>query len=454
MSSVPVKNDFNELDYSEFSKPGEFDLFGVTKEVFGDSLLLAIIETTTIGNESGVGTTQYISYKGRTYIENKIDKDYKAIIDRMKDSDLPGGPSAYFHWYRRDRYYYVIDENTAAPGSENGVKTLTNVIIPQKEKENSEQYIREYPKELTDPELKSFFSEYVRCLLQFDWFGELPNYFVLVKPLSVKDESTGLYIALGNLYLKIGTDRKIELPEYKKYVGLVQAAWFDKFGSKILREYSSKKISDVYKPKVAEAKTLATRLNRPMKPNEFRLNDFFYSAFDLGEHTELRKKHLLADRPPFEKFVNDLVENHKNKEQLVETIRGHLAIDGMLDATAEGLEKFIAIDAYAIKYFFVVLSKRRLALALLLVFNFKLNEAHEALLSGDRTDCGTEHSKFFNTALFIMQANTFEAIGPTIADGERDFLNGLIDKIRKTDPDFLCRLHAKPGELLASSAIS
>src|SRR5688500_4606153 len=102
MKPYTIHGDFHELEFranSSFEDLCE----NITKDAFDGSLLFALIETTTISNVSGVGTTQYISYKGDDYIKNTIHKDYEEIINVMKGYKR-GSPVKYYHWYKQSPY--------------------------------------------------------------------------------------------------------------------------------------------------------------------------------------------------------------------------------------------------------------------------------------------------------------------------------------------------------------
>lgn len=437
-----IHNDFNELDFSA-DAGSKNDLFDkLTKDIFEDTLLFAIIETTTISNASGVGTTQYIAYKSNKYIQETIHKEYFDIIRAMEETEC-GSLSQYYDWYRRSDFYYAIGTNEAIPAS-NEVKILNSKILDPDKKLNAEEYITDYEKKLSDEEIRFFFQQYTRCLLQKEWFRELPHYFILVKPISVIDE-TGLYTPLGNLYLKIGTSKKIELKEYKKYVSMLQAAWFNKFGAKVLKEYSSKKISDEYKPRPGGSLTIANKLVRPLFKNNgsnITLNDFFYYTFDTNRYSNLRNSHLYQSNHP---LIRDLIIYKGNKNKIKNIIKDTYDDKNdplnVLNKTYSGLKK---VDEDSIKYFLLLLSKRRLALALLLIFDFTLEETHEAMAFGERIrkkdSKPKDHTDFLLNNLFITQSNAIEQNTDLLAKKEIQFLIEIANEIKKTTPTFHCKL--------------
>ncbi|MCZ2281879.1 MAG: hypothetical protein LC120_02020 [Bacteroidales bacterium] len=443
MSTFEIYNDFNELNFSDDSSLK--DLFDqITKEVFGNNLQFAIIETTTIGNTSGVGTTQYIAYKGDKYIQSTIHKEYFDIIKVIKDTEF-GSPSKYYDWYKRSEYYYAIGSNETNTKTSTSQTLNSKILEPHKKDWSAEQYITDYETKLTDDGIKQFFKQYVECLLKKDWFKELPHYFVLVKPISIKDE-TGLYIPLGNFYLKIGTTEKVDLKEYKKYVSHLQAAWFNKFGAKILKEYSDKKISDWYKPKTHLSKPLQNKLSKKLFKNggnEITLNDFFYYAFDLDGYASLKDTHLFYSK---HSFIQELIKIYNDKEKIKKKIKDTYDDKtdplNILNKTVTGLKK---IDEDSIKYFLLLLSKRRLALALLLVFGFTLEEAHTALAFGEKKTTKTtasvkDHTDFLLNNLFITQSNPVTNIIQLLADREELFLKNIVTEIKKENSSFTCKI--------------
>lgn len=447
MTLYTIHDDFDEFDFPENSDLG--DLFeNITTTTFGRGLVFAIIETTTISNVAGVGTTHIIAYKNRQYIEETIHPQYLAVIDEIAKNPPIGSPSKYFNWYQRSKYYYAYGENESDVTIEHSTLTPNTMTLEKHDKKKSaEKYILEYPRKLTKTELDKFFEKYVKSLLANDWFREAPYYFVLVKPISVKHDG-GSYIALGNLYLKVGTKTKIDLEEYKKYVSLIQAAWFKKFGAKILEEHSRKKVSDEYKPKAVLSKALANRLEKPVGWNgekHMSLNDFFYNAFDSGAFCHLKDEYLMSISHP---LIAQLVKFPKNKEEIILAIEGRYDDKNhplnILNKTAYKSRALKTLDENSIKYFFLLLSKRRLALALLLIFDFTLEEVHKVLKFGERQTKASysvkDHTDYLNNSLFIMHTKPITHIIPVLADRDRRFLEDIVKQIKNNFQDFTCKL--------------
>lgn len=439
MSDFTIHNDFNELEFL-FDSESTDVLGDITKNRFKDNLLFAIIETVTISTVKGVGTTQYLSYKKVDFIKKTIHKDYLQIIDEIKGTAF-GSPAQYYDWYKRDKFYYAVGENKNAKPT---IGTILNgAIIKPEEKPESKEYIIEYDRVLSDKEIRQFFTDYTNCLLAKDWFKELPHYFILVKPISIKDKETNLYIPLGNLYLKIGTKQKVELTTYKKYVNHLKSVWFNKFGDKILKEYSDKKTSDEYKPKIKNSKPLLNKFTKELFSiggRSITLNDFFYYGFDLDGFSNLKHDHLFYSSHP---LIKKIILAYNDKEKISEIIKGTYSSKedplNILNKTISGLKN---IDEASVKYFFLLLSKRRLALALLLVFGFKLEEARNALTFGARSTKTNstikDHTDFFLNNLFITQSNPPKSIIPLLADREVLFLKNVVEEIKKKNPAFTC----------------
>lgn len=446
MSSFTIHNDFNELEFSADSSLK--DLFDkVTRDVFGDRLLFAIIETTTIGNESGVGTTQYIAYKGDKYIQDVIHKEYFDIIKTIKETEF-GGPSKYYDWYKRSQFYYAIGTNNSSFQPTDTSSILNSKILdPYKKDWSAVQYISDYETKLSDSAIRTFFTQYVNCFLKKDWFKELPEYFILVKPISIQDE-TGLYIPLGNLYLKIGTSQKMELKEYKKYVSLLQAAWFNKFGAKILKEYSKKKISDEYKPKLDEHPNLKKKFQEKLftvNGVEITFNDFYYYAFDLDNFQSYREQDQFLIYSGHNLIESIIHRDPNKKEELIEFIKssfnGFSTTDpiNFIQKNKKALKATNSISDIGIKYFLQLLSKRRFALMLLYVYGLTEDEAHKCITFGDRGGNRDVNSAtvYLRENLFIYPGG-FEFNNKLLADRERLFLEKVTAKIKSKHHNFTC----------------
>jgi len=438
MADFKIHNDFSDLDFLFDSESTDI-VADITKKRFKENLLFAIIETVTISRVKGIGTTQYLSYKKVDFIEKTIHKDYLEIIEEIKGTAF-GSPIQYYDWYKRDKFYYAIGVNKNAKPT---VGTILNTTtIPPKDEPDSNEYIKEYDRVLTDSEIRNFFSDYAECLLAKDWFKELPHYFILVKPISIQDKETKLYIPLGNLYLKIGTKEKVDLIEYKKYVNHLKSVWFNKFGDKVLKEYSQKKTSDEYKPKISLHNNLEKKFSTQLfkvDTNPITLNDFFYFAFDLDANKLIRDEYLIYSKNP---LIKQLLPYYNNKKKIQELIKA--AYDykpdpkNIITRNIKGLKSTNDIKVEGIKYFLLLLSKRRIALLLLLVFNFTEEETHECITFGEKATTTTSDSVqiYLRENLFIYPGKNFNL--PLLADRENLFLRNIISEIRKIKPTFSC----------------
>jgi hypothetical protein len=447
MLSFQIQNGFNELDFIFDSETcivlSEIkNVFSeITRKWFDGNLIFAIIETVTISEVSSIGTTEYISYKSVDEIKNNIHKEYLEIIDTIQGTEF-GGPSKYYDWYRREEFYYAFGLNLDAKPIKPII--LNSIKIEPEPKPDSKQYISDYDKVLTDSEIRQFYDNYITCLLSKEWFKELPHYFILVKPISIKDKESNLFIPLGNLYLKVGTNTKVNLNDYKKYVNYLKSVWFNKYGDKILKEYSEKKISDEYKPKIMGSKPLENKLNKTLFKvggKDKTLNDFYYYAFDFENYAILKEEHLFKSDSL---FIKKLIASHNNKSSISELIKNTYDRKddrlNVLNKAATGLEAFKSIDLPEIKYFLLLLSKRRLALLLLLVFGFTVSETHNTLSFGEREPKkkpkAKSHTDFLGTQLFIFNPNRPSKLIEQLADKDKSFLTEIAKVIKKAHPEF------------------
>lgn len=445
MSNIEPKptDGFTSSEFPKNSKAEESVKSIIEKRLGSNNLLLAIIETVTISKLKGIGETIYLAHKPIDYIEGTIHKDYKKIIEEINKTKF-GSPIRYYNWYEREKHFYVIHQNETPVSLDYSILN-PHIIEPS---ENESETLKENYKDiiedkiLTDEDLASFYITYTKCFIKKEWFKELPHYFILAKPISVPDMINKSFIPLGNLYVVIGTKEKVGIDIYQELVKDLRAFWFHRFGSKILREHSQKKRSDAYKPKTDLSKTLQTKLSRELFKNggeKIALDDFFYYAFDLDNYAHHRDSHLFYSNHT---FIKKLSNNYNNKSEIEKIIKETYNYKNdslnVLNKSADGLKR---IDEDSIKYFLLLLSKRRLALALILVFNFNLEEAHKALVFGEREKIGKDHDGFFSTELFITNSTEIKKLIPLIADREELFLINIVKEIKKSNPSFTCKIY-------------
>lgn len=430
-----IYNNFNELEflYDSNSK----DIFGdITKNRFGENLLLAIIETVTIGDKTSIGTSQYLSYKPKEYILNTIHKDYIKIIEAIENSSI-GTPVKYYNWYKRDKYFYVMGSNDLE--FKEKIYLLNSEIVPQTNHPNSEEYIPEYDDEISDDTIKTSLENYSKLLLKTEWFRAIPNFFILAKPISIKDDSE-LYIPLGNIYLIIGTKEKVDLNTFKKYVNHLKAVWFNQFGHKILKEYSEKKRSDEYKPKHILHNNLGTKLKAELfkvRGNPKSLNDFYYSTFDLDGNNECIDENLLYSSS---EFIMHIIKSVNSFTNLSSEIHSYFDSkkdeNNILTKNKSGLKKHTEINKKSISYFLQLLSKRRLALFLLYVCDYTEEQTHSIVTFGEKT--GTTANKsveiYLRDNLLIYPDKSYNF--DLLADREVLFLKRTFAEIKKKFPNF------------------
>lgn len=437
-NSFEIYNDFNDLEFL-FNSNWE-NVFGeLTKKRFGDNLLFAVIETVTISEVSSIGTTQYISYQSDEYIKTIIHKEYFDVVKEIKSTSF-GSPSQYYDWYKRKNSCYVIGKNSlcSVPTS----PLLKTIIKEPHERPESNKYITNYDKKIFDSELKQFFTDYTNCLLAKDWFKELPHYFILVAPISTQDKETQSYIPLGNLYLKIGTKEEVPLIEFKKYVNHLKSVWFNEFGAKVLKEYSEKTTSDEYRPKHKLHPNLEKKLSitfYKFDSSPVSINDFFYYAFDLDEYYHLRRSNLISSK---NSLIASLIKNYNNKSKIIEIIKEKYDSKedpkNILTKNIKALKHLNPTSVDTIEYFLLLLSKRRIALLLLLIFDFTIEETHRCITFGNRSNLSDADSAeiYLRENLFIYPTKKLNV--RLLADREALFLQDVVAEIKLIDTSFKC----------------
>lgn len=444
--------DFNEHDYFVDSK-GIEAFAEITKKVFGNNLLLAIIESTTISELSSIGTTLYLSYKPTNYIKSRIHKDYIEIINEFKKTSF-GSISKYYDWYKREKFCYLIGYNASSnPGEASTSATILNTeILSNISKPPANKYISDYNKQLTEAEIKNFFRSYANRLLKEEWFGELPHYFILIQPVSFKEKigDVELYKPIGNLYVKIGLNRHIKIRECQKFIHQLKSVWMNHYGGKILKEYSKKVISDEYMPRLeqSDAGTLKNKFDKVyfhIGNRGITLNDFFYYAFDTDKYVDLRNRFLHTANTDLYK---QLCASQSKKEQISTIIRDRYYAkddkENILNTALSGFKSMRDLSEKNIKYFILLLSKRRLALALLFIFGFSLEEIHNTLKPDSRANSSAdeaEHAKYL-LDLFITTPTKIKKLYSLLAEREKEFLSDLHISIIKKHPEFKCHYSA------------
>lgn len=445
MSNIEPKptDGFTSSEFPKNSKVEDIVKGIIEKRLGRNKLLLAIIETVTISRIQGIGETIYLAYKSVDYIKKTIHKDYKSIIDEIKGTSF-GSPIKYYNWYERDSHYYVIHKN-ASPLTLT-YKTLNAHPITPEPKNIDEKYIEDFDKVITDEELDNFYKKYTNCFLSKDWFKELPNYFILAKPIAIQDKQTKSHIPLGNLYVTIGTEKEVGIEIYKELVKDLRSFWFHKYGDTILKEYSLKKRSNLYKPKIDQHNNLKKKFSEKLftlngKPITF--DDLYYFAFDL-DYTQTfieNEAYLLYSDNP---LIADIAKiKPYDKSELMDSINSSFSAFSENDpinfikCNKKKLIELNSINTDGIKYFLQLLSKRRFALMLLYVYDFTQEEAHRCITHGNREQATSTESTtiYLRENLFIYPGGfTFNA--KLLADKERRFLENVLSKIKEIHPNF------------------
>ena len=440
---------------SEFPKDSQIDIVLldiIKKRVGKNNLLLGILETVTISRINGIGETMYFAHKTIEEIKKTIQSDYEEIIKFIETKTTLGTPVKYFNWYEQSEHYYVISENS-------GVKNYNDLTDDKLAKHSSKQVekgkdddaIVDFEKKLTSQELENFYIEYTKQFLCKVWFKDIPHYFIFAKPIATIDIQTKAHIPLGNLYIVIGTKQKVKLRNYQLLVKDLRNLWFQRLGSRILKEFSQRKRSDKYIPKKEESKTLSNRLEAVIQDKDktipkVSLNDYYYAAFDLDSFSQLREDYLIKSN---DNIISTLINNYENKKNITDSIKDfydYKFADKDIISKSANAKILYQIKEESIIYFLLLISKRRVALALLLVFDFTLEEAHKALVSGSG-EVGVNHKSFFNTNLFIFYSNNktkngvdFTSIVKTLSEKDMYFLKEIVTKIKTKDHNFSCHI--------------
>lgn len=434
---------------SEFPKNSKVEdiVKGIIEKRLGKSnLLLAIIETVTISRIQGIGETICLAYKSVDYIKKTIHKDYKDIIDEIKETSF-GSPIKYYNWYERDSHYYVIHKNeNFLPLTYN---TLNGHPITPELKNKDEKYIEDFDKVITDEELDSFYKKYTSCFLSKNWFKELPNYFILAKPIAIQDKQTKSHIPLGNLYVTIGTVTEVGIDIYQELVKDLRSFWFHKYGDTILKEYSLKKRSNLYKPKLEQHPNLSKKFKEVLftlnaKPITF--DDLYYYAFDL-DYTQTfieNEAYLLYSDHNLIEIITK--QNPINKNELIEFINtsflGYSKNDpiNFIKCNKKKLKDLNSIGTEGIKYFLQLLSKRRFALMLLYVYELSEEETHMCITHGNREYAtATPNTTIYLRENLFIYPGGFAFNEKLLSDKERLFLENVVFKIKEKHPDFTCK---------------
>lgn len=447
MSNIEPKptDGFTSSEFPKSSKVEDIVKGIIEKRLGKNRLLLAIIETVTISRIQGIGETIYLAYKSVDYIKKTIHKDYKSIIDEIKGTSF-GSPIKYYNWYERDSHYYVIHKNDNHLALT--YNTLNGHPIPPELKNKDEKYIEDFDKVITDDELDSFYKKYTSCFLSKDWFKELPNYFILAKPIAIQDKQTKSHIPLGNLYVTIGTEEEVGIEIYQELVKDLRSFWFHKYGDTILKEYSLKKRSNLYKPKIEQHKNLKKKFDEQLftlngKPITF--DDLYYYAFDL-DYTQTfieNEAYLLySDNSLIEHIAK---KDPNNKQELINFINTSFSTFSDKDpinfikCNKKKLKELNSISTDGIKYFLQLLSKRRFALMLLFVYELSEEETHKCITYGSRENVNTDSTTIYLRENLFIYPGKFPFNEKLLSDKERRFLENVVSKIKEKHPTFSCK---------------
>ena len=458
-----ILNDFDE--YHDIIPPdaAHDDIEVLISKSFNKELLLCIIENVTVGNIRGIGTTHLRHIKQSDEELQKVIDEYWEIINKLKDE--MAGISTYFDWYQRFESYVIFGENIHATAPV--VRGHNWANKDKKPKPGLNEYIKIKDQELTDEYIKKYLSRYVELLNEKAWFANLPFYVIIVKPISVFDEYTNKFIPLGNLYLHFGTTERKEISFYKDLVNKIILVWFRNYGARIVREietqpntgYTEGKESDNhiprFKSKQHSKKLTETKVN---DLDTFKLINLYDQLFNSPSNIGVIYDHLIDEKNEVFRDVVKILKETKDKKSNVSK-----NIDSILETIREtatvyrecSLETFASIDDNCLEAFAKMLSKRRIALAYILLLGLKPESINTIITAGDRTKNTEDESiiKYLWNNLFIPYPKsisnrdmnngygTYEEkivfrIFNTLSVSEEKFIRNLFDTITSEYSDY------------------
>lgn len=408
---------------------------------FSDEVQLCILENVTINNIKGVGTTHIKTIK---YSEGEKPKDilieYHKIISQLK-TEL-ASPASYFDWYQRHGSFLIIGNNSTS----NNRRPLGYTWIREKTPDQHE-YITIHNQECNEAYLKKYFQRYLELLSTKRWFSELPHFCVIVKPISVYEESNQKFIPLGNLYLVLGTKNKKNIDYYRDFINKLMVIWLRNSGGKVLKELNStvESSTDEYIPKFTSAKhkdkLSLTKINQF---DTFKLNDLFEALLDNSKGDKYlfdSNYHNINNEvfSPLYKIIETKGDSNSNgKQPILNTLQELLK--PFRDIS---LDKYDTINDECLKKFVLILLKRKIVLAYMLIGELSLQEINYILVGQDNQPSIESISKYLWNNLFIPNAkiyneklperkkNAIEKITSTLSNHEKGFLKMLKEDVRE-----------------------
>lgn len=435
-----ILNDFDE--YHDIIPPdaAHDDIEVLISKSFNKELLLCIIENVTVGNIRGIGTTHLRHIRQSDEELQRVIDEYWEIINKLKVE--MAGISTYFDWYQRFESYVILGENkNAIPPVVRGHNWANK---DKKPKPGLNEYIKIKDQELTDDYIKKYLSRYVELLNEKTWFANLPYYVIIVKPISVFDEYTNKFIPLGNLYLHFGTTERKEISFYKDLVNKIILVWFRNYGARIVREietqpntgYTEGKESDNHIPRFVSKqhskKLTETKVN---DLDGFKLIDLYQKLFNFPENIGLVYDHLIDENNEVFREMVDILKITNGLKQ-----KNTTALNSILERVRQtattyrecSLETFSSIDENCLEAFAKILSKRRIALAYILLLGLSPESINTIITAGERIKNTEDDSiiKYLWNNLFIPYPKSIS--NKDRKDGHQSYEEKIVSRIFKT----------------------
>lgn len=412
---------------------------------FKTGLILCIIESVSVGNISGIGTT-HLRYIGmdEESIKPIIDK-YLGIVDTVKKE--MDGISTYFEWYQRENSYKIDGENKNCKSLRPLPSRWAVKDVKNDKKYAFENYIQNRNVDLSDAYIRTYLTHYLDLIMAQEWFNTFRYFTIIVKPISVYDKESLSYMPLGNLYLHFGANERWDDSFYRKLVNKILIVWFKENGATVLREIDKKsntgseEEADNQIPPFFNSKQHRKKLGYLYKNRfeKFTLEDLYKEAFNQTNYNSEKQANLIDPQSHIFKEIPNLLANRDTSnmsitnENIIETIR-----EKTYNMRGASLEKYQIIDKETMTDFFKILSKRRIALSCLFVFDLTKDESHKAIVSGDKIDdLTTSKSRevYLWNNLFIPQG-TKTKIYDLLSKREKEFLRDLNSEVKRLLPSY------------------
>lgn len=445
--------DYHEIVPEHLMAHDHFEVF-IDNSYIAKNLLLCVIESVTVGNIEGVGTThvRYLKKSGELF--KRIKADYLECVKKIKVENK-GGIAENYEWYQRHEFHAVIGKNSDAKLPENIETSWVTKDESLQPKRSDFFKISTAPLEEND--IRKYLTSYVHALLENEWFRNIPHYCIIAKPISVQHTYSPSFIPLGNLYLIFGTVRKIEIDDYKRILNGLMLVWFRNYGAQVVSEIerkkeeellplvtASQKYSPVFEKATHQRKLTKTKIN---KISNLTLSDFLTEIFDQPKNKDLIDSLLIKPNHKVFRHLYKILEKSSKIEasaipeidDLIEDIRYDAKeyINTSMDTcmTVEGgKEAFLRI-----------LSKRWIVLAFIFIGGFDLGLSHKLAshkIGRDASDDSQDKYLWNNLYIKIYPnskndiKSNLRLLYSTLAIAEKDFLKSLYNIVIKEKPEY------------------